>query len=116
MIVVKIYGVPDGTSQEKLSEVEEALELTIPFVKNIKISCSQVSVFFPEDKLKERPEIRIIAEVNGLSKKQFKPAGKGLAETIRNILFSKFENASWVECSINNQFDEKNGFASISRS
>lgn len=116
MLNVEIKGVPDDTSQKKLLETKEALELTIPFVKNIKISCSQVSVFFLEDKLKERPEIRIIAGVNGLPKKQFKPAGKGLAETIRNILFSKFENASWVECSINSQFDEKNGFASISRS
>ena len=116
MLFVKIYGVPDDISQEKLSEVKEALELTIPFVKNIELSCSQVSVLFPEDKLKERPEVRIIAEANGLPKKQLKSAGKELAKTIRNILFAKFENASWVACSINNQFDEKSGFASISRS
>ena len=115
MLYVKIFGVPDNTSQEKFSEVEEALKLTIPFVKNIKSSYSRVSVLFPEDKFKERPEITIIAEVNGLSKKQCKSVGEGLAETIRNILFSKFENASQIACSIN-QFDEKKGFASISRS
>jgi len=116
LLNVEIKGVPDDTSQEKLLEVEKALKLTIPFVENIESSYSQTSVFFLEDKLNKRPEIIIIAKVDGLPKKQFKSAGKGLAETIRNILFSKFENASWVECSINNQFDEKNGFASISRS
>ncbi|MCK4592024.1 hypothetical protein KAT63_01120 [Candidatus Parcubacteria bacterium] len=114
MLFVKIYGVPDSTSQEKLSEVKGALELTIPFVKNIELSCSQVSVLFPEDKLKERPEIKIIAEVSGLSEKQSKSAGRGLAETIRNILFAKFENASQVACSVKPS-NEKFGFALISR-
>ena len=116
MLFVKIYGVPDGISQEKLLEVKGALELAIPFIKNIELSYSQVSVFFLKDELKERPEVRIIAEANGLSKKQFKSAGKELAKTIRNILFSEFENASQVTCFVNDKFDEKYGSVSVSRS
>ena len=114
MIHVKVYGIPDNTSQEKLSGVEEALKLAIPFIKGVNLSYSQTLVFFPEDKLKERPEIKIIAEV-GLSKKQSKLVRKELAKKIKDILFAKFENASQVTCFIN-EFDEKCGFASILRS
>ena len=84
------------------------------------ISKNRIKVSFLEDKLKNRFEIVVIAEISGFFYEETEPETdkNQLAAKIRDVLFSKVKNAFQVACFIYalDPLNEKHGFSSISKS
>ena len=116
MIHVKIYGVPVDTSQEVLAKVKESLKFNIAIANKTKIPENQILISFIKDGLETRSKTVIVAEVIILSENfgTSKAMRNDLAYEIRGILFSRFDNASRISCSVK-PFDKKDSVSSISR-
>jgi hypothetical protein len=116
LIHVKIYGVPADISQEVLVEVEKSLKFNITIANKTKIPENQILISFIKDELETRSKTVIVAEVIILSENfgTSKAVRNDLAYEIRGILFSRFDNAYRILCSVK-PFDKKVIVSSTSR-
>lgn len=116
MPIVRIEGIPSYFGQMHLNEAARRVKEIIASIPELKVETSQISVLFPEDILKERSDVEIIATVDGLFKKPERTdkVRQNLANKVAHVLMEVFQQASLVECFVK-PFDPKLGFASLSK-
>lgn len=113
MIHIKIYGIPDETSQDEKRKIEGSLKLNIAIANEISNPENRIRISFVEDKLKDRPQSLIFAEVVLTSDRigKTKPARNKIAREIMDELSLLFDNATGISCSVM-QFNKKAGISS----
>lgn len=100
-------------AEVNLEEVERLMKKTIASVPELKLVERQVSVLFPEDKLKKRENLEVVAIIDGLFRTPGRTSEvrKDLAEKVALVLRKFFPEAALVECLVKT-FDPEEGFAS----
>jgi hypothetical protein len=69
MIVIKVWGLPEGSkgsSKEKLRTLYRDIIAKVVTVKEVSLNEEDVTVFFPSDKIEWDPGEEIIIEIAGL--------------------------------------------------
>ena len=114
MIHMKIYGIPDETSQDEIMKIESSLKLKIAIANEISSPENRILISFVKDGLKARPQLLIFAEAVLTSDRigKTKSARDKIAREIRSELSSQFDNATGISCSVM-PFNKKAGISSI---
>lgn len=115
MPIVKIEGIPSNFDQQHLAEIERRIKEAIASVSELRIETNDISVLFPEDRLKKRARMEIIATVDGLFTKPERTdeVRQALANKVVGVLTELFQqDVSLIECFVK-PFDPKQGFASL---
>lgn len=94
MPIVYISGVPGEEKEERLERLIDNLQLKVASIKELKLKKSQVTVFFPADRVKSGLGEEVIATVKLFEKKErTKAVRDALAQKVVEVLKGYFPKA-----------------------
>jgi len=118
MPVIVVFGMPSSVGLELLMKLRTDLILEVASIKELKLSQSEVTVFFPPDRCEMDLGLELIVFVEGLFKRPDRTpeVRRRLAKVIRDCL-AEFTSRTMRQCKLIEVFvksfdSEKDGCAS----
>lgn len=99
MPVLKIYGLPDNTGEQKLCDLRTAITAAIVAIKELEIDESKVTIFFPSDLSDSKCHpFEIVGYIDLFkSAKRTTSVRRKLAGAVGGVLAKNFPKATFIE-------------------